>query len=469
MNADIAVPVSANGMSHENGVHEQLPAPGEEVIVLAKVNGFPTSDSESAGPNGNPGIVCKLEESGSKNSSAEAVRDTSTVHAGRNGLSISKEVEAEETDRSKVPKPQNGQGKAKIEKLSSPKHAQTMWMKKNNDGKDMKTTSAISNGTLPSNTRPKQPFADRTKNRSFNDREVVGGNMKPAPSGINARVPKQSGKVDAASFSLNATESECPMEKTRLKPLKKGPPNKAEEITEPTASPTAGDVKPRKVGTLPSYNISFRCNERAEKRKEFYSKLEEKIHAKEVEKSNIQAQSKETQEAEIKMLRKSLAFKATPMPSFYQEPPPPKPELKKIPPTRAKSPKLGRKKSSPTRDSDGNSSCNGRSGRLSLDIQNNATQGPPAHLKKPQRKSLPKLPSEKTVLANEPNEAASHKGTPPNETNEATSHETTSPKETSDIESYMQGQATAPRAEPSNEVEDQPQTPFVQEPIALEN
>ncbi|MCO5548842.1 hypothetical protein L7F22_002304 [Adiantum nelumboides] len=76
---------------------------------------------------------------------------------------------------------------------------------------------------------------------------------------------------------------------------------------------------------------------------QFNSKVEAKITAKVAEKNQAEAKTQEEADEEIKQLRKSLRFKATPMPNFYQEAGQPKMESKKIPPTRAKSPKLGRK------------------------------------------------------------------------------------------------------------------------------
>jgi hypothetical protein len=74
--------------------------------------------------------------------------------------------------------------------------------------------------------------------------------------------------------------------------------------------------------------------------------------------------------------------------------------LKQIPTTRAKSPKLGRKKGS---ESEGNNSSV-RTDRLSLDEkvhkEKPAKGLSPVNLKKPHRKSLPRLPSEKTTLSN---------------------------------------------------------------------
>ncbi|AQK82311.1 protein WVD2-like 5 isoform X1 [Zea mays] len=234
---------------------------------------------------------------------------------------------------------------------------------------------------------PKVPIA------RVSDLDIVDSSSSNGDTGASKKKTEKSSFRPIAKESLSLEDSK-EKNKTQKASNQRSAKNDIDEESNES-------VKPQRVGSTPSYGFSFKCDERAEKRREFYSKLEEKIHAQELEKSNLQAKSKETEEAELKMLRKSLKFKATPMPSFYKEPPPPKVELKKIPTTRARSPKLGRSKNTPSGGTEGNSNPPARSARLSLDQrvpQNGAKKAPAANAaKKPQRKSLPKLPSEQTA------------------------------------------------------------------------
>lgn len=205
----------------------------------------------------------------------------------------------------------------------------------------------------------------------------------------------KAGKNEPRTYSKDATLLDDSKEKRKTqKPSGQHSSTKKDEEESNCES-----TKPRKVGSTPSYGFTFKCDERSEKRREFYSKLEEKIHARELEISNLQAKSKETEEAELKMLRKRLNFKATPMPSFYKEPTPAKVELKKIPPTRAKSPKLGRSKNKSTSETE-DKIITDQPTRLSLEekfSQNGVKKLIASNsAKKPQRKSLPRLPSEET-------------------------------------------------------------------------
>ncbi|KAL5783115.1 hypothetical protein ACOSP7_008144 [Xanthoceras sorbifolium] len=434
----------------QNGVYKQPVASGEDMVFSDDVNGTVENFTETLSLNGNSESISKWDDS----RNTGEVTEGSNANVGSNGLTVAEGGEVEDADTSKQPKPHKGQSKSKNEKPSSTKNVSSTEVRKSRDGKGSQATPTVSNGSVGLHSHSKQSF----KSRSFNDRQV--------------NVSKESGKPDAAS-------SEGHVEKTKTKTLKKVTPENADRDADAqSSSPTSGDAKPRKAGALPNYGFSFRCDERAEKRKEFYTKLEEKIHAKEMEKSNLQAMSKESQEAEIKMLRKSLNFKATPMPSFYQEPPPPKVELKKIPTTRAKSPKLGRKKTSASEESEGNSTPRCRPVRLSMDekvTRSNPAKGiSPVHMKKPHRKSLPKLPSEKSNLSNSKNEES------PTSPEEPKVENITPSIVTKEAASLTHEQESTPAVDPG---ETQPQTgegpspvageqaqpTFVQEAIATEN
>ncbi|KAE8664287.1 Detected protein of unknown function [Hibiscus syriacus] len=408
----------------QNGVGRKLCLSGDDSDISDNVNVEKTFQ---------PYLQNEMDDNGKTGEAREKLND----FLDSNGLIDSKEGKFK--DNANQSKTQKVQGKAKNEKPSDPRNVSSALVKKSKNWKSEKATSIASNGGfLATNSRPKQPL----QSRSVNEKQ---GNAS-----------KYSEKSGAPFF-------EGTIEKPKPKPLKKGPIHKAEEDTE-SSSPKAADAKPSRVGTLPNYGFSFKCGERAEKRKEFYTQLEEKIHAREVEKSNLQAKSKETQEAEIKMFRKTLTSKQLQCQAFIRN-------LHHL--------------------------SGHQSGRLSLGERPSqsisAKVVSPVHAKKPQRKSLPKLPSQKTSLSSAKNEEKASKA--PNQekvtalkataagkiaSSKASNEENPTLSDATNEElSPVQQQEVVPTTDSGESkldidggllvIEEQGQLELVQEPIALEH
>lgn len=139
--------------------------------------------------------------------------------------------------------------------------------------------------------------------------------------------------------TMKTLEKDAPLRKTaisKVTPVKHQTAGNKDLKTTSKVPPS----KPEQKASTEAAGFNFRCSDRAEKRREYYTKLEERVKAKEAEKKQLEAKHLEEKESQLRELRRSLTYKANPVPSFYQEPAPAPPEIKKTPPTRPKSPKF---------------------------------------------------------------------------------------------------------------------------------